>query len=401
MEARIAAMLQKKQVTKPVVIPAPTPIIAHEPVVEPTPVPEPVVEPTPTPVPEPVVEPTPEPVPEPVVEPTPEPVPEPVIEPTPEPVPEPVVEPTPEPVPEPVIEPTPAPVPEPVIEPTPEPVTEPTPEPEPVSVPEPVPVLVVEPVPVIETNTNNNIPKMIFIVPYRDRPQQLHFFKEQMKKVLSSIPTTDYKIYYSHQQDTRSFNRGAMKNIGFLAIKNKYPNDYKNITLIFNDVDTMPYTKNYLKYDTIHGVVKHFYGVKFALGGIVSIKAGDFEKTTGFPNFWAWGYEDNMLKTRVDKSGLTIDYTQFHRLDDGNILQLKDGPTRDVSRTEFDKYQSHDTEGFADITNLTYDIDEDTCFINVKSFDTKTPANEIITQPFSVATGNQPFGRRRKPMGIF
>ena len=66
----------------------------------------------------------------------------------------------------------------------------------------------------------------VFIVPYRDRPEHKHFFLNYIKNVL---PDEKYEIYFAHQQDNRPFNRGAMKNIGFLAIKEKYPNDYRCI----------------------------------------------------------------------------------------------------------------------------------------------------------------------------
>ena len=77
------------------------------------------------------------------------------------------------------------------------------------------------------------IPEIVFIIPYRDREEHKHFFTRQMKYLLEDISEEKYEIYFSHQKDNRSFNRGAMKNIGFLAIKNKYPDDYKNQFLLF------------------------------------------------------------------------------------------------------------------------------------------------------------------------
>jgi hypothetical protein len=300
------------------------------------------------------------------------------------------------PVPEPVVEePVPEPVPEPVVkEPVPEPVVE-----------EPVPEPVVE-----ETVDPNAVPKLVFIIPYRDREQQQRFFSKHMEFVLEDKPKSDYKIYYIHQADNRAFNRGALKNIGFLYVKEKYPNDYKNITLVFNDVDTMPYTKNFLDYETSTGVVKHFYGFDYTLGGIVSVTGEDFEKVSGFPNFWAWGYEDNMFQIRVKNANIIVDRSNFYPLMDKNIFQMKDSLLRLVNRGEFDRFMANTPEGFQSITDLSYDIDEKTGFVHVKTFNTGTVENVKQTATYDIRNGTVPFktatvvaapaGRRRPMMSM-
>ena len=218
--------------------------------------------------------------------------------------------------------------------------------------------------------SSNVIPKMIFIVPYRNRESHLAFFKEHMKKMLEDYDATTYEIYYIHQCDARIFNRGAMKNIGFLFVKNKYPQHYKNITLVFNDVDSMPIRKNMIHYETTPGVIKHFFGFEYTLGGIVSIKAAEFEILNGFPNFWAWGYEDNLLQQRALKAKLKIDRSTFFPIGDKNIIHLSDGPLREVNQGEFNRYAKNTYEGIFSITKLEYTFDEETGFVNVKWFET-------------------------------
>ena len=90
-----------------------------------------------------------------------------------------------------------------------------------------------------------------------------------------------------------------MKNIGFLAVKQLYPHTYKDISLIFNDVDIMPFKEGVFYADTMPGIVRHNYGYTTCLSASFVIQAGDFERTGGFPNLWTWGLEDFLLQERV------------------------------------------------------------------------------------------------------
>ena len=220
-----------------------------------------------------------------------------------------------------------------------------------------------------------------------------------MKIILEDYKPEEYKIYYASQNDTRDFNRGALKNIGFLAMKTKYPNDYKNMTFVFNDVDTMPIAKNFLHYETQPGTVKHFYGYQFSLGGIVSINGGDFEAVSGFPNLWAWGYEDNLLQKRVLAAGLKIDRSEFYPIMDKNIFQMKDGLYRVVNRKEFDRVMNDTKEGIQSIGDLQYYIDEDTGFININQFSTGTASDTASNSVYDLRNGLLPFTIQAKPVG--
>jgi len=200
------------------------------------------------------------------------------------------------------------------------------------------------------------VPKKVFIVPYRNRPQHKFFFSKYMSFILEDMD--DYEIFFSHQCDSRTFNRGAAKNIGFLAVKERYPNDYKNITFIFNDVDTIPFSKIF-DYETVEGVVKHYYGYKYALGGIVVMKGADFEKINGFPNYWGWGMEDNTLQKRCEQNNLFIDRSTFYTIGSPQILQLFDGISRIISKKDPWRMQNDNgLDGLKTITKLSYTIDD-------------------------------------------
>jgi len=65
-------------------------------------------------------------------------------------------------------------------------------------------------------------PHYVFIVPYKNREHHKVFFEKYMEYVLEDVDKKTYEIYFSHQTDNRKFNRGAVKNIGFLVMKKNW-----------------------------------------------------------------------------------------------------------------------------------------------------------------------------------
>lgn len=217
--------------------------------------------------------------------------------------------------------------------------------------------------------------KVVFLVPYRGRPQQREFFERYMTWILKAEGEAEgeahEEIFFVHQCDTRSFNRGAMKNIGFLAYRAAHPDDYLDVTFVFNDVDTVPY-KRIFEYATTTGTVKHFYGFRYALGGIVAMTGADIERVNGFPNYWGWGHEDTALQTRCLRAGLSIDRSFFHPIGHPNILHLFDGVHRIINRLDPWREATDDgRDGVSSIHALVYDTEKKE--INVRAFETAVP----------------------------
>ena len=194
----------------------------------------------------------------------------------------------------------------------------------------------------------------IFIIPYRDREHQKHFFDIYMDYLLEDLDPSTYEIVFAHQKNTLPFNRGAMKNIGFLYAKQKY-SYYKDIVFVFNDLDTLPYRKALLDYTLEPNEIKHYYGFTFCLGGIFAIKGSDFERINGFPSFWNWGWEDTVLYDRAIAANIRINRDQFYPYGDSSILHLIDGMKKDISTRTNNLYSRGIVlDGLSTLGNVQY-----------------------------------------------
>lgn len=232
-----------------------------------------------------------------------------------------------------------------------------------------------------DTAEKDTIPDTIFIVPYRDRQPQRVAFMKIMPAILEDL---NCKVLFIHQRDRRPFNRGAMKNLGFIFVKNLYPEHYKNITLVFHDIDVMPWYKNQFSYTTRRNIINHFYGFPHALGGIFAIKGCDFEDINGFPNIWTWGLEDNVLQKRVGLKNKRIIRPEFIHIEKNNknIIGLWHGWDRLINpHIEEKGWRDTGRDGIRSLYNINMKVEKFTELfleVNITSFET----GESLNSPF-------------------
>ncbi len=139
----------------------------------------------------------------------------------------------------------------------------------------------------------------IILIPYRDRPQHLHYFLEETVPLLKKNMFNS-KIIIVEQTPEKLFNRGKLLNVGF--------KEYQNRTEYFitNDIDINPkektiqdlYTPIIKEENLIRGIYNNKHGT---LGGLIKIKHKHIFKVNGFPNdIWGWGSEDGALRVRTN-----------------------------------------------------------------------------------------------------
>ena len=160
------------------------------------------------------------------------------------------------------------------------------------------------------------------------------------------------------------------------------------------------YASQGLDYHTEKGRVKHFYGFIYALGGIVSINAGDFEKVNGFPNYWAWGYEDNALNDRVIANKIIINRKNFYHILDKKIKHLGDGLVKKVNKTDYQIFKKKINEGISTIKDLKYKKNVDG-FIDILEFNTGREENISTRKDHNILNGNVPFKGMKSMMMHF
>jgi len=165
--------------------------------------------------------------------------------------------------------------------------------------------------------------KYNFIIPYRNRNAHLQEFIKRFTGYLEG-KDIDAHFYVIHQITPGAFNRGAMKNIGFLEACKTRPDGL----FIFHDVDTYPTAWGSIPYDAKPGTFRRpvLNSSPNNLGLICSCWKTEYERVNGFPNYTGWGAEDGVLYHRAMKLGVPIDEHSAVHYQDRTVVINREHP---------------------------------------------------------------------------
>jgi len=198
--------------------------------------------------------------------------------------------------------------------------------------------------------------KVAIVVPYRNRPEQLNKFLNNIHPFLQR-QEIQYKIYIINQTDSEPFNRAMLLNIGFMEATSEQDWD----CCIFHDVDLLPeddrnlYTCPEEPRHMSVAVDKFKYKLPYAglFGGVSAITVDQFRKLNGYSNeFWGWGGEDDDMYKRIRYHRLRITRYKPEIARYSMIKHQPEAPNKNrmkVLKTGIRRYR---TDG---LSNLKYD----------------------------------------------
>tara|TARA_Y100001935_G_C17174604_1_gene441978 strand:+ start:116 stop:895 length:780 start_codon:yes stop_codon:yes gene_type:complete len=224
--------------------------------------------------------------------------------------------------------------------------------------------------------------KLVIIVPYRNRPEQLKIFQFHSKIYFNEDKMDKHlnlKLCFIEQANEKPFNYGRLSNAGYLIYE-----DYLDY-LVVNNVDFLPMIADYSYCDHPLLLIKHGHnnlpmrptknsnwivkGTKREnfFGNSVLIPKHVFKKVNGYSNsYWGWGYEDTDLRKRIEVNNIDVGYRDgfYHPLLHDNLgfnINEKDeavpSESHLLNKKKFDEnWKNRDNYLNDGINNLKFEI---------------------------------------------
>ncbi|XP_061580829.1 beta-1,4-galactosyltransferase 7 [Cololabis saira] len=224
--------------------------------------------------------------------------------------------------------------------------------------PPPAPVVAAAPPPADDGSWGPH--KLVLVVPFRERFEELLVFVPHMHTFLSRKKIR-HQILVVNQVDHYRFNRASLINVGYLESGND--TDY----LAMHDVDLLPLNPD-LDYGFPQDGPFHvaspdlhpLYHYKTYVGGILLLSKKHYQLCNGMSNrFWGWGREDDEFYRRLRKAqlqlfrptGITTGYQTFHHIHDPAWRK------RDQKRVATQKQEQFKVDPEGGLTNLRYQVE--------------------------------------------